>query len=65
MQVFKVEGMTCGHCVKAISEALQACDPAAEVQVDLGRKEVRVESQVDAVELMTAIAEAGYDVSLA
>lgn len=65
MQVFNVEGMTCGHCIKAISEALQARDPAAKVQVDLGKKEVRVDSQVDATELMSAIAEAGYDVSLA
>ncbi|MVW74925.1 heavy-metal-associated domain-containing protein [Pseudomonas xionganensis] len=65
MQVFNVEGMTCGHCIKAISEALQSRDPAAKVQVDLGKKEVRVDSQVDATELMSAIAEAGYDVSLA
>lgn len=65
MQVFNVDGMTCGHCVKAITEALQARDPAAKVQVDLGKKEVRVESQVDAIELMTLIVEAGYDVSLA
>lgn len=65
MQIFIVEGMSCGHCVKTITQALQALDPAAEVQIDLGTKEVRVASQCDTNALMSAIAEAGYDVSLA
>lgn len=65
MQIFIVEGMSCGHCVKTITQALQALDPAAQVQIDLGAKEVRVSSQRDANALMSAIAEAGYDVSLA
>ena len=38
MQVFNVEGMSCGHCVKAITQAVQAKDPAADVQIDLGAK---------------------------
>jgi len=29
MQVFNVQGMSCGHCVKAITTAVQALDPAA------------------------------------
>ena len=31
MQVFNVQGMSCGHCVKAITQAVQAKDPAASV----------------------------------
>ncbi|MBK5304758.1 MULTISPECIES: heavy-metal-associated domain-containing protein [Gammaproteobacteria] len=48
MQVFNVEGMSCGHCVKAITQALQAKDPAASVRIDLAAKEVGVESALTA-----------------
>ena len=35
--LFKVENMSCQHCVSAITRALQALDPAAQVCVDLAR----------------------------
>ncbi len=31
MQNFKVSGMTCGHCVRAVTEAVKDVDPAASV----------------------------------
>lgn len=62
MQVFKVQGMSCGHCVRAITQAVQARDAAAEVQVDLAAGEVRVASCLPAVEVAEAIAEEGYAV---
>ena len=61
MQVFNVEGMSCGHCVKAITQALQAKDPAASVRVDLAAKEVGVESALTAEQVIAAITEEGYD----
>jgi len=42
MQVFNVQGMTCGHCVRAVTNAIKGEDPAAEVQVDLEKGEVKV-----------------------
>ncbi|WP_439887465.1 heavy-metal-associated domain-containing protein [Pseudomonas sp. MBLB4123] len=65
MQVFKVQGMSCGHCVRAITQAVQARDPAAEVQVDLQAAEVRVTSRLSNEELLEAIFDEGYTVSLA
>lgn len=65
MQVFKVEGMSCGHCVKAITAAVQARDAAAGVRVDLAAKEVGVESSLSAEQVIAAISEEGYDVKLA
>ncbi|TBU90946.1 heavy-metal-associated domain-containing protein [Phytopseudomonas dryadis] len=59
-QVFKVQGMTCGHCVRAITQALQAVDGEAQVQVDLAAGEVRVHSTRAADELIAAIASEGY-----
>ncbi|MFJ2687805.1 heavy-metal-associated domain-containing protein [Pseudomonas sp. NPDC087342] len=61
MQVFNVQGMSCGHCVKAITQALQAKDPAASVRVDLAAKEVGVESALTTEQVIAAITEEGYD----
>ncbi|MOA58805.1 Copper chaperone CopZ [compost metagenome] len=60
MQVFKVQGMSCGHCVRAITQAVQALDQAAEVQVDLAAGEVRVASRLDEAQVLTAIRDEGY-----
>lgn len=65
MQVFNVQGMSCGHCVKAITQALQAADPAASVRVDLAAKEVGVESTLTAEQVIAAISEEGYEVKVA
>ena len=64
MQVFNVQGMSCGHCVKAITNAVQAKDPAASVRVDLAAQEVGVESALSADQVIEAIREEGYEVKL-
>ncbi|MGN8274398.1 heavy-metal-associated domain-containing protein [Pseudomonas sp. SMV71] len=63
MQTYNVQGMSCGHCVKAITQAVQARDPAADVQVDLGAHTVRVQSSLSAEAVMQVIKEEGYDIS--
>lgn len=62
-QVFDVKGMSCNHCVKAVTQAIQALDPGALVRVDLptGRVEVHTEQPRDAV--ARAIADEGYSVA--
>ncbi|MDY7530710.1 cation transporter [Pseudomonas sp. Bout1] len=66
MQVFSVEGMTCGHCVRAVTQAVQAMDPAASVRVDLAAKEVGVESSLlSPAQVINLISEEGYSVKLA
>ncbi|CAI8745571.1 MULTISPECIES: heavy-metal-associated domain-containing protein [Pseudomonas] len=65
MQVFNVQGMSCGHCVKAITNALQAKDPAASVRVDLAANEVGVESSLSPEQVIEVISEEGYQVKLA
>ena len=61
----RVEGMTCGHCVSAVTRAVKAVDPEANVHVDLGIGRVRVDGRSSADALGKAIAEAGYPASLA
>jgi copper chaperone len=62
MQRFNVQGMTCSHCVRAITQALQSSDPAADVQVDLTSGEVRVESTLTAEVIISLISAEGYAV---
>lgn len=63
MQVFKVQGMTCGHCVKAVTQAIQAADGQAQVQVELALGEVRVQSSLSPEAIRQAISEEGYSVA--
>ena len=56
----KVDDMTCGHCVGAVTKAVKAIDPQAQVNVDLGTKRVSVQSANPAEEVIHAIEEAGY-----
>ena len=60
MPDFHVEGMSCGHCVNAVTEAIHALDPAAAVDVDLGTKRVHVRSDIDRFVLSQALVDAGY-----
>jgi copper chaperone len=56
----KVNDMTCGHCVKTITQSVAFVDPNAKVQADLETKRVRIESTHSAAELTRALADAGY-----
>ena len=56
----RVNDMTCGHCVSAVTRAVKSVDPEAEVQVDLEGKRVRVEGQSSADALSKALEQAGY-----
>jgi copper chaperone len=59
---FDVEGMTCGHCVRAITRAIHTLDPDARVDVDLAQGVVTVEGQALADAVADAIAREGYTV---
>lgn len=61
MQAFRVDDMTCGHCVSTITKAIRGADRDARVTIDLARHLVMVEpTEADAQALSDAIAEAGY-----
>lgn len=61
MTTFEVNDMTCGHCVSAITKAVNAVAPGVDVQIDLPTHRVSIgPSVVDATRLGAAIADAGY-----
>lgn len=62
-QVFTVQGMSCGHCVKAVTQAVHQVDPQAQVQVDLSAQTVQVQSAQPRQAIAAAIADQGYSVA--
>lgn len=64
MYTYHVPDMTCGHCERAIRNEIEEVDAAAVVDVQLDRKEVRVDSQLPEAAIQAAIAEAGFQVTL-
>lgn len=62
-RILLVDGMSCGHCEKAVKHALGELEGISNVVVDLATKKVEVEGEnlVDSI-LKEAIEDAGYDV---
>ncbi len=63
--VLKVDGMSCEHCVKAITKAVGALDGVGGVRVDLSGKtgEVEYDPGKSALEnIKAAIEDQGYEV---
>ena len=62
-QILTVEGMTCGHCEKAVTQALLALDAQAKVVIDRTQNKVQVDSEQPREALAKAMAEEGYRVT--
>ncbi|OVZ56325.1 hypothetical protein CDO44_21180 [Pigmentiphaga sp. NML080357] len=63
MLQFQVQGMSCSHCVKAVTQAVRSVYPEARVEVDLHAGRVRIEHADDAARVARLIEDAGYTVS--
>ena len=60
---FEVQGMTCGHCERAVTNAIQGVDADAQVKIDRAANRVEVETGADRAAVAAAIAEEGYKVA--
>ncbi|MGC5032874.1 heavy-metal-associated domain-containing protein [Micromonospora sp. DT229] len=60
---YQVQGMTCGHCVSAVSAEVTALPGVTEVAVDLAAGQVKVTSEqpLDDDAVRAAVDEAGYE----
>jgi copper chaperone len=60
-----VLGMTCDHCVRAVTEELTALGGVQDVAIDLADGSVTLTSDrpIDPAAITTAIDEAGYEVA--
>ncbi|MDH0382013.1 heavy-metal-associated domain-containing protein [Comamonas aquatica] len=61
--VFQVQGMTCGHCERAVKQSVAQVDPQASTTVDLPTGQVVVHSTSSRETLVQAIQEEGYSVT--
>jgi copper chaperone len=57
-----IGGMSCEHCVKAVTQAIRARDPAAEVAIDLAGGRLRATTALPREEVQAAVEEEGYSV---
>jgi copper chaperone len=63
---YTVVGMTCGHCVSAVTEEVGQVPGVTGVEVDLasGGLTVTSESPLDEAAVRAAVEEAGYEVGV-
>ena len=59
-KTYRVSGMTCEGCARAVTNAIKAAAPAADVNVDLEGKTVTVEGFDDAAAIARAVDDAGF-----
>jgi copper chaperone len=62
MYEFKVQGMTCGGCVKSVTNSIKKVDANASVHVDLSKQIIQIESSKSQKDFSTSIVNAGFDV---
>ena len=64
MKKIKIQGMSCNHCVMAVTKALSGIEGIRDVQVDLKTGEATFEetAPVDPEVIKEKIADAGYEV---
>ena len=66
MTTLKIEGLTCQHCVKAVTEALSEVPGVTKVvEVSLESKKAIVQGPADNATLVAAVSEAGYEAQVA
>lgn len=62
-ETIRIKGMSCGHCVRAVTEALESIEGVETHEVTMGEAKVRYdESKVDASGMRSVIEDAGYEV---
>jgi len=62
MLSLKVSGMTCGGCINAVTRAIQAQDPQAQVSVELATQTVELETSLSSEVASQLITDAGFPV---
>ncbi len=64
IKTLKIEGMSCMHCVGAVTKALNAIDGVSNVKVDLESKtaSVEIDAGVEDKTLQVAVEEAGFQI---
>ena len=60
----KITGMTCPHCVKSVTKALEAVAGVEQADVSLEPGEALITGSADVEQLIAAVKQAGYSAEL-
>jgi copper chaperone len=60
MLTLSIPAISCGHCVRAITDAIHELDPAASVRVDIAARTAVVDTSADSAAVRDKLAEEGY-----
>lgn len=66
-KIINVDGMTCDHCVKAVTEEISKIPGVTEVNIDLHAGEISpvtitAGDEISDADIATAVEEAGYSI---
>lgn len=64
-KIIKIDGMSCGHCVASVTNALKAVNGVESAEVSLDEKQAKVvfdDTKVSFEDLKNAVEEQGFDV---
>lgn len=66
-KIINVDGMTCDHCVKAVTEEISKIPSVIEVNIDLHAGEISpvtitAGDEISDADIATAVEEAGYSI---
>lgn len=65
MTKLEIQGMTCGHCQRAVKEALEGVSGVSQANVSLDDHSATIEGDADVQTLIAAVQEEGYQASVA
>lgn len=60
MLTLDIPAISCGHCARSITEAVQELDPAARIQVDIDHKRAVIETSAPTATVLARLDEEGF-----
>jgi len=63
MVTYAIRGMTCQHCVRAVTRALEKLPGVKRVEVSLERASASIEGEPADAAVLAAVADEGYEAS--
>lgn len=65
MLTLSIPAISCGHCARAITDAIHELDPQAQVVIDIDGKSAAIDTRADPAAVSARLAEEGYPPSAA
>ncbi|WP_426195205.1 heavy-metal-associated domain-containing protein [Massilia sp. DWR3-1-1] len=65
MLTLQIPAISCGHCARAITEAVLELDPAAQVMIDIDRKQASINTSAATAAILARLDDEGYPATAA